>query len=932
MLPVTRCAPLVVLILGLMASHGAVFADSRVAPLILRDPPFSFELNEGQAPRGVKFLARTNRYTLLLTSAEAAWVFRGPSPTARSGVWPTVLHMRFVGGRRAPLVFGLEQLAGRSNYFIGSDARNWHRNVPLFSKVVCRGIYPGIDVIYYGNQQDLEYDFVIAPGADPGRIVLQFRGARKLELESDGALLLHLPAASFRFLSPLVYQERAGLRTQVMGRYELRGRSRVGFALGSYDPSLPLVIDPILSYSSFLGAGDVASANAIAVSPSGEMYLAGDTASFAFPDVPNLENIVTQRRVFVAKLNAAGNQLVYFNVFGGSTGIPQARGIALGEDGSAYVTGETDARDFPITSGGFQSFGSACFVTKFSPSGSQIQYSMILASSGCYAIAVDQGGNAFVTGAATSGFPTTPGAFQTVSEGLFNQDAFAAKLNAAGSALVYATFLGGSGIDWGAGLALDSQTNAYVTGFTNSPNFPLQNPIQARPGGVFVSKINPAGSALAYSTYLGGTGIGLDRANAIALDTQGNAYVTGYAMTTDFPVKNALQPKLAGIQDVFITKLDASGSSLVYSTYLGGSHDDVGKGIAVDLGGSVYVAGYTLSADFPTHNPIQRRHGGVGNGLFGDVFQVKLDPAGSTLVYSTFLGGSEGDAANALALDAKGNVYLAGQTYSSDFPTADGRKDFLARGADGFVAKISEDDLPPPVLPPSSVLSAASFQSAAAPGSVASGSLVSIFGSDLAVATQRAPGVPLPQAMLETSVTFNGLPAPLLYVSRSQINAQVPFLLPPGKAVIRVKRGDAVTAEQNLNVTSVAPGIFTVQQQGAAAAATLHASSFRPVSEREPAVPGEVIALFCTGLGALTRPVPSGYPPPAPPPQTVSTPTVMVGGLPAAIIYSGLAPLLVGVYQINFQVPFGVTAGSQPLEIILDGAKSNVAQIAIGSP
>ncbi len=510
------------------------------------------------------------------------------------------------------------------------------------------------------------------------------------------------------------------------------------------------------------------------------------------------------------------------------------------------------------------------------------------------------------------------------------------KLNAAGNALVYSTYLGGSGWDSNrGGIALDASGNVYVTGQTRSTDFPTASPFQASFAGVgdgFVTKLNAAGNALVYSTYLGGSDS--DVGGAIAVDSAGNAYVAGDTRSTDFPTASPIQPALGGVAsgDAFVTKLNATGSALVYSTYLGGSgHEFAIVGIAVDTAGNAYVTAQTDSTNFPTASPIQAANAGNF-----DAFVTKLNAAGNALVYSTYLGGSGGfgDFGNRIAVDASGNAYVTGSTDSTDFPIASFQSTYGGGSFDAFIAKITDEPQGPPNLPANSVVNGASFRAATDPnGAIAPGAIVAIFGTDLASDTQVATAVPLPTTLGDTSVTFNNIAAPLFFVSGTQINAQVPFELMAGagSVTVQVKRGSETSEAQPIGMAAVSPGVFTLNQQGTGAGAILHADTFLPVTESDLARPGEFLLIFCTGLGSVQPEVPSGDVAPSAEPlaRTLSTPLVNIAGLPAQVSFSGLAPGFVGLYQVNVQVPFGVPAGVQDVEIIIDGVPGNTVTIPV---
>jgi hypothetical protein len=534
--------------------------------------------------------------------------------------------MSLIGASRAVRVSGVNRLPGNANYFLGNDPAKWQTNVPTYAKVKYEGIYPGINLIYYGNQRQLEYDFVVAPGADPKKIRLRFGAANKLRIDKQGMLVLEIQKGEVRFERPAIYQEIAGKRRAIAGWYALRG-SDVGFEVKSYDRASPLVIDPVLVYSSYLAGTENDEVYSIAVDSSGNAYVTG-SAFGGFPTVNAVQSSFGGygANAFITKFNATGSALVYSTYLGGSVG-DIGYGIAADSSGNAYVTGYTESTNFPTVNA--------------------IQSS--LAGSA----------NAFIT-----------------------------KINATGSALVYSTYLGGSGSDFGYGIAANSSGNAYVTGTTSSTNFPTANAIQSSldgPSDVFITKINATGSSLAYSTYIGGRGA--DVGKGIAVDSSGNAYVTGYTESTDFATVNAIQSSLAGSANAFITKINATGSALVHSTYLGGGGSDIGYGIAVDSSGNAYVAGTTNSTNFPTANAIQSSLAGPTN-----AFIAKINASGATLVYSTYLGGSgsPGDSSASIGVDSSGNAYVTGTTNSTDFPTVNAiQPTFRGPGSDAFITEIN---------------------------------------------------------------------------------------------------------------------------------------------------------------------------------------------------------------------------------------------------
>jgi hypothetical protein len=677
--------------------------------------PLTFEVNQGQTDSRVKFFSRGSRYMLFLTPSEAVLeLTTGHSQASRrpgvSGAdrepgngeaqQSAVLRMRLTGANPSPVVAGLEEMPGKSNYFIGKDPNKWHKNVLTFSKVRYRDVYPRIDLTYYGNQRQLKYDFVVRPGADPGSIVLSFEGADKMEVDAQGDLVLHTAVGPIRQQRPFIYQEVDGVRREILGGYVLKSKDQVGFQVARYDTVRPLIIDPVLFYSTYLGGSDYDNAEDVAVDTAGNAYVSGDTSSVNFPTTAGAFQTTFRgdRDAFVTKLNPTGSGLVYSTYLGG-TGQEGATGIAVDASGNAYLTGGTTSADFPTSPGAFQTTfggGSDAFVTKLNPTGSGLVYSTYLGGSDhdfSRRIALDASGDAYVTGATNgTNFPATPGAFQTTYGGSGDFEAFVTKLNPTGSELVYSTYLGGSVADQGYDIAIDASGNVCATGYTTSANFPTtpgahQTTLDG-PTDAFVTKLNSVGSGLIYSTYIGGSDndVGL----GVALDTLGNAYVTGATISTNFPTTpGAFQTIFGGgADDAFVTKVNPSGTGLIYSTYLGGSGDDSGDSIALDASGNAYVAGATNSANFPTANAVQSALGGDFDG-----FVTKLNPTGSELVYSTYLGGSAYDQGSGIASDSlpNPNAYVVGVTSSTNFPTTTGAFQTTFGGGtfDAFVVKIA---------------------------------------------------------------------------------------------------------------------------------------------------------------------------------------------------------------------------------------------------
>ncbi len=625
--------------------------------------PLSFEANHGQANPEVKFISRGRGYTLLLAPTEAVLSLSGASArkssevslaahkiTERLAERPSgaVLRMRLLNANPEPQVRGIDNLPGKTNYFIGNDPDNWRTGVPNYAKVEYEEIYPGVNLVYYGNQQQLEYDFVVAPGADPGVIKLGFEGARQMRLDAEGDLVLRTSGGEIRQRRPIIYQVVDGNRQEVSGSYVLKSNYQVGFQVGNYDADKPLVIDPVLAYSTYFGGS---AGETITVDSYGYAYVIGNVSTglpnLSTPNAYKAAFIGGDSDAFVMKLNTTGSALVYSTYLGGEAADGGSE-IVVNSSGDAYLMGLTKSTDFPKVNPLQPAYGGGntdCYVAKLNAAGSALLYSTYLGGSEGdlpSGLAVDSSGDIYITGGTSS--PNFPLASPLQATLAGRNDIFVAKLNAAGSTLLYSTYLGGGGAEGGCGIAVDSLGNAYVAGTTESTNFPTVNPYQptSRGGGgspilsgdCFVAKLNATGSALIYSTYLGGSGNEI--CLSLAVDSSGNAYVTGETDSTDFPMANSFRATFnGGSSDVFVTKLNTAGSALVYSTYLGGIGNDDGNAIAVDAAGNAYVTGFTESANFPTVNPLQSALNGVV-----DAFVIKLNTTGSAAAYSTYLGGS----------------------------------------------------------------------------------------------------------------------------------------------------------------------------------------------------------------------------------------------------------------------------------------------------
>jgi hypothetical protein len=811
-------AALLVLIPGRKSNRGVTVSAGSSAALSQTMPsaassriqasyaalPLAFERNQGQTDSQVKYLARGHGYTLFLTANDAVFSLHSRLVGSRSaGQSPkcdmqhsaqqdqdqdkgqigcaAVVRMHLVGGNSLATVEGSGPMAGTSNYFLGNNPSKWRSGVTRYARVSYQNVYPGVDMAFHGAGRELEFDFVLAPSANPAPIGFQFSGSRGMKTDDSGDLIISSAAGNVLLHKPVAYQEQNGAKQPVDARFVLKAGNQVSFELGNYDRSRELVIDPSVSYaySTYLGGSGDDNGIAIAFDRNGNAYVTGETTSTNFPHASDA--LRGPSDAFVTKIAADGSSILYSTYVGGE-GAESGNAIAVDSLGDAFVAGGTQSTKFPASTGAFQvapktgNTGSA-FLFELSPDGSKLSYSTYLGGSVddlALGLALSGSGNtvtvyiAGVTSSLDFPIPTNLVPLQSASGA---NDGFVAGLNpanAGASDLKFSTYLGpGGGTGAGAkAVAVDASGNVYVTGATSDATFHVTTgAYQAACGScgaavldAFVTVINPTTNNYVYSTFLGGAGA--DVGFGIAVDSAGNAYVTGSTTTATssngFPATpGALQTVYGTNTDAFVTKLNPTGTALVYSTYLGGTGSDSTSGIAVDKNGNAYVTGSTSSTNFPVASATQASLAG-GSGT--DAFVSEINPAGSQLVFSTYLGGTGTEdnlGLGGIAVDSTGAfIYVTGNTSSSNFPLTSAEQQTSGGGVDAFVVKYAQAQ---------SFAMSASTPAAVAPGSSAT--------STVMLTAYNGYNFPV---NLSCSVTGAGSPAPACSASSFSPNPAMP--------------------------------------------------------------------------------------------------------------------------------------------------------------
>jgi uncharacterized protein (TIGR03437 family) len=933
---------------GIQTVVGGVSSNSASTTASIEEAygklPIAFEENQGQVDSRVKFLARGNGYTLFLTKHEAVMALRSSNRSS-------VVRIKLLGSAASTELAGVDPLPGKINYFIERNPLARRTNIQTFAKVAYSSVYPGVGVAFYGNHRQLEFDFMVEPGADPRNIQLEVDGAKTMYIDHEGDLILQVDGAIIRQRQPVVYQETNRGRTLIRSRYVLRGRRRIGFELAAFDRHLPVVIDPVLEYSTYLGGSGRDTVNGIAVDSLGSAYITGSSSSPDFPTTTGPPwpsgSAPLDGLVFITKLNPGGTQIIYSTFIGG-THVDYGSGgkrVAVDSSGNVYVVGMAGP-SFPATatistvstclSQGLA--GSCVFVAKLGPPGNQILYSAIVPGGSIIGgLAIDAAGNIYVTGSGGSN-TITPGVYRGTPGGAHT---WLSKVNPSlpgAASLVYATVLGGES---GTAIAADPSGNAYIAIWNLGTE-----PCAGSPG-ANILKLNSNGTSLVYSSCLTSKPAQIPIPAGIAVDPAGNAYIVGTA-GPDFPTTPGAFRTSGG--GGFLAKLNPSGSGLVYSTFLG-LGPAAPAAVAVDSSGNAFLTGGTTSDAMPVTPDAFQSHRsapGYAGAAGSDAFLMKVNSFGTALLYSTYLGGT-GDEDNApsafaggdIAVDSAGNAYVSGMTSSLDFPVtqnaiqktlAGPRPQADAYGVlyDGFVSKFNFSASPPILT--SSVTSSASNLT----GSVAPGEIVTIFGSGIGPSqlTQSHIGSSglVDTQLAGTQVFFNGTPAPIIYTWATQIAAIVPYSVSGGSAQVTVAYQGQTSSAISVSVASSAPGIFTSDSTGKGQAAAVNQDGSYNTA-LSPAKVGDIISLYATGEGQTT---PAGVDGKvasvsASAPQPNLPVGVTIGGQRAQLIqYAGGVPgQVAGLLQINVQIPGGIQTSSQVPVVVQVGTGSSQSGVTI---
>jgi uncharacterized protein (TIGR03437 family) len=875
-------------------------SNNLVGPEALR-----FEENQGQAEKSIRFLSRGQHHLLTLAPGEVALSLRSKSAAA-------TLRMRLAGVNAAAQVGGVEPIAATSNYFLGTAPDKWRTGIRNYARVEYKNVYDGIDLIYYGSDQKLEYDFVVAPGSDPSEIRLRFSGARKQRIDSSGDLVLTLGAFEIRQRKPRIYQTNARGRIEIAGGYRMAARGEITFQIGDYDKAKPLIIDPVVTFSTYLGGTSVDIVNSLQVDAENNIYVAGTTISADFLTTAGSyrETSSGSADSFVTKFSPAGT--VIYSTYVGGVGDDVTTALSLDSAGNAIVVGYTRSQNFP-TVGAIQPVNKAVlgsndgFIYKLNSAGSGLIFSTYYGGSNddfLFGVTTDLTGNIYTAGLTNStDFPVSVNAFQKTLKGSSNLTV--TKLNSVGSSAAYSTYVGGTGNDSAASIVVDTAGNAYVTGATTSPDFPItagafqsiQKASTTSPFDAFALKLNPTGQALVYSTFLNGTGD--ERGTALAVDISGNLYIAGRTTSANFPTTpGSFQTVYSSTQDGFVTKLNPTGTAPIYSTFVGGNGLDVIASMKLDNAGQVYFGGATTSRDFPMVSPVQPVPGGGVDGFFG-----QLNAAGSALLLSTYFGGRGTDEINAIAVDSAGSIIIGGDTSSRDLAALSNsnQRNFGGGALDGFLFKYDFS-----VPRASLTISPAKLDFAGVVSGVASTQTFAITADN-------------PSAVWTIDVSSAG------WLSASPANgsgsATITVAANPGSLAIGTYSGTVTVVTRATGARTSLPVTLTLTNQGGGLVppdAVVNAASFL----QGPVSPGEIITVFGSNIGPEQL---TGL-------QLTASGSVSTTLADVRVFFDGvLSPLIyVSAGQLSAIVPYKVAFKTTTLmQVEYKGIRSNPTALAV---
>lgn len=916
-----------------------------------RGLPLVFEPNHGQAPPDVRFVSR--RGGLATSILDDGLLVRAGSGGP--------LGIRLMGSSPPSSVVGADPTGGVSNYYRGRDTNHWHEGVPHYRRVVINDVYAGVNLVYYGNGGQLEFDFEVSPGTTPEKILMAVEGAIGLDATDDGAFRLRTGEGDFQLHRPTVYQWVGSERVEIASSFHLADDNLLAFEIGAYDETQPLIIDPILEYATFLGGQEDDLIHAATTDSDGNAYLTGSTNGFTYP-ARNGFDITFDRHMdaVITKLNPEGTKII-FSTFLGADDTEEGHAITLDADRNVFVAGYTEivgtgGLDFPTTPGVLDdTIGGTrdAWIAKISATGGTLEFATLLGATRediAKALRVDEAGNIHVVGETGGSFMTTPGAFDRIFGG-GGTDLFYVKLNPDASELLYSTYIGGSGPESGPSIQLDEMGYLYLA--ATSPSIDLQTTPGAfqkkRSGGsdVFVLKMNSEGDPPEYWTYLGGN---QEEGNvSLALDPLRNLYLTGRTESTAFPVtEDALFPTIGGSRDAFVTKLDMTASELLYSTFIGGSDADSGAGIVVDPEGSILFAGSTSSPDFPTTAEAQDSTYGGGQ----NIFIAKLTSSGDRLLYSSYFGGGNNltVAPNSLFLDSLERTVVAGTfefSGAEDFPsTPNSLRPIRPLGQyNGFVTKfdLSEFSGTPQIAAGGIVGAGLSIPPVRA---ISPNGIFTIYGSVFAepgTFVQVSPADlvdgKVPTRLAGVCVEASGTRLPMFAVTRTQLNVQAASILPPGFAEITVIRDCDGPAEARSNVETIATAaaspeffFFAFNDNGVNPIAAqniltgeligppgLFGKGAPPPPTTVPAYHREFIVFYGTGFGLTDPPFEAGELPDQAA-TVLLPPKITIGGVemrPRDMPYVGVTPGSAGLYQFNVEIRALIPQGNQPVKLEL---------------